>query len=82
MDISYGIVLISILIAFVNCYSQPVIENTKKEGCLDDGRCGAHCEFDGVKLFPDNVVEQKGKCRFLRCNDKFQVLLTSDGMSL
>lgn len=68
--------VIFLLIPLIDGYSQPIIENTRKEGCIDEIRCGPHCEYDGVKLFPNESAEQKGKCRFLRCNEKFQVYLT------
>lgn len=51
--------LLQVFVAFAivaTCYgfSQPIIKNTKANGCIDD-MCGAHCSYDGVKLFPGKI---------------------------
>lgn len=56
-------------------YSQPVIKNTRAEGCID-GQCGSHCAWDGAKLFPGDNLNQIGKCRLLRCASNFDILIT------
>lgn len=63
------------LIALINAVSQPIIPNTRKEGCIE-GTCGSHCDYDGVKLFPNDQKNQEGKCRILKCNKNFDVAIT------
>lgn len=59
------------------CYgvSQPVIKNTRAEGCID-GVCASHCAWDGVKIFPGDNLNQPGKCRHLRCSSDFSIYIT------
>lgn len=69
--------LIGLFVIINTCYgfSQPVIRNTRAEGCVD-GRCGSHCSWDGAKLFPGDNLNQKGKCRLLRCDSNFDIYIT------
>jgi len=56
-------------------YSQPIIQNTRAEGCID-GTCGSHCAWDEAKLFPGDNLNQPGKCRLLRCSSDFNIYIT------
>lgn len=56
--------------------SQPIIPNTRAEGCFD-GKCGSHCAWDGVKFFPFDNVNQPGKCRVLACKSNFDITITN-----
>jgi hypothetical protein len=68
-------VILSVFVTLCYSFSQPIIPNTRVNGCFD-GKCGNHCAYDGEKLFPDESVNQKGQCRVLRCNTNFDVLIT------
>jgi hypothetical protein len=68
------IVLLSV-ISLCYCFSQPIIHDTRKEGCFD-GQCGAHCDFEGSKLFPNDSKNDIGHCRMLRCASNFDILIT------
>lgn len=72
------VVISFLLCAFVVlCYgvSQPIIPNTKAEGCIE-GTCGSHCAWDGAKLFPYDNLNQPGKCRVLKCSKNFEIVIT------
>lgn len=56
-------------------FSQPIIPNTRAEGCID-GVCGPLCSWEEVKLFPDGTLNQPGKCRMLRCTADFSIVIT------
>lgn len=56
-------------------YSQPIIKNTRAEGCID-GVCGSICSWEDVKLFPDQSLNQPGKCQLLRCTSDFDIQIT------
>lgn len=56
-------------------YSQPVIQNTRAEGCID-GICGSLCSWDEAKMFPGDNLNQPGKCRLLRCSSDFSISIT------
>lgn len=56
-------------------FSQPIIPNTRAEGCVD-GVCGSVCSWDGVQLFPNDNLNQPGKCRMLRCSSDFSIYIT------
>lgn len=75
MKLIFALIFI-VLIALCNGSSQPVIKNTKESGCFD-GQCGDHCSYDGAKLFPNDNLNQPGKCRFLKCEKNFDVLITN-----
>jgi hypothetical protein len=67
-----------VLLAFVGyCFavSQPIIPNTRAEGC-HEGTCGSHCAWDGAKLFPSDNLNQPGKCRMLACDSQFSIRIT------
>lgn len=70
-------VIFVILSVISTCYgySQPIIPNTKAEGCFD-GSCGPHCAWDGAQLFPNDNLNQPGKCRMLRCSSNYDILIT------
>lgn len=55
--------------------SQPIIRNTRAEGCVD-GVCASHCAWDGVKIFPGDQLNQPGKCNLLRCSKNFDIFIT------
>jgi Single domain von Willebrand factor type C len=74
MKVSVAIVLIG-FIALCNAFSQPIIPNTREEGCFD-GQCAEHCAWDGVKLLKHDNLNQPGKCRLLKCDEKFNILIT------
>lgn len=76
MKLLFAVALVlAALIALIDANSQPVIKNTKKDGCVE-GTCGSHCDYDGVKLFPHDQKNQEGKCRLLRCSKDFDVYIT------
>lgn len=56
-------------------YSQPIIKDTRAEGCID-GTCGSICSWDEAKLFPGDMLNQPGKCRLLRCSSDFSIHIT------
>lgn len=56
-------------------YSQPIIKNTRAEGCID-GVCGSICSWEDVKLFPNDNLNQPGKCRLLGCSSDFNIQIT------
>lgn len=67
-----------VLFAFIGyCYavSQPIIPNTRAEGCIE-GTCASHCAWDGVKIFSGDALNQPGKCRMLRCASNFDIHIT------
>lgn len=59
------------------CYgfSQPVIRDTKAEGCVGL-KCGDHCSWEDVKIFPGEDLNQPGQCSKLRCSDDFSIYIT------
>ncbi|CRL05042.1 CLUMA_CG018073, isoform A [Clunio marinus] len=63
------------LIAYCYGVSQPVIKDTKTEGCVGD-KCGAHCAWEGAQIFPGEFLNQPGKCRKLFCADNFDIRIT------
>ncbi|KAG5673069.1 hypothetical protein PVAND_003144 [Polypedilum vanderplanki] len=73
----YCAVILVLLSVIGLCYSfsQPVVKNTRKEGCWE-GQCGSHCDFQGTKLFPDDNKNDIGKCRMLRCASNFDLYIT------
>lgn len=68
-------VFVAALVAFCSASTQPVIPNTRAEGC-QDGVCGSHCALDGAKIFPSEQLNQPGKCRTLYCNSDFSIVVT------
>jgi hypothetical protein len=73
MKILFFTLIVSFFVAdFCSAFSEPFIPNTKAEGCFD-GQCGAHCSYDGAKLFPQDNFNQPGKCRLLRCDSQFNI---------
>ncbi|CRL05043.1 CLUMA_CG018085, isoform A [Clunio marinus] len=64
-----------ILIAQCYGYSQPVIPNTREEGCVD-GICASHCAYDGVKIFPSDSLNRPGKCQLMHCASNFDIKIT------
>lgn len=72
----FVLTFICLLIADSCCgFSQPVIPNTRQQGCVD-GTCGSLCAWDGAKLFPQDNLNQPGKCRMLRCSSNFDIFIT------
>lgn len=67
--------LLMSLMALSQGFSQPIIPNTKAEGCVN-GVCGPHCSWEDVKLFPNESLNQPGKCNILRCTDDFSIVIS------
>lgn len=63
------------VIALCHGFSQPIIRNTRAEGCFD-GKCGSHCSWEGAKLFPSDNLNQPGKCRMLACRSNFDIAIS------
>jgi len=68
--------LLVVLISMVHGNTQPVIKNTRAEACVD-GKCGSVCAWDGEKIFQNDELNQKGKCRHLQCTSDFSVKITN-----
>lgn len=67
--------LLCALVACVQGVSQPIIMDTRAEGCIE-GVCNSHCAWDGVKIFPSESLNQPGKCRLLRCSSDFSIYIS------
>ena len=63
------------LVAYVSGFSQPIIRDTKTEGCIGEV-CGPHCAWEDIKLFPGKSQNLPGKCQLGRCTDNFDIYLT------
>jgi hypothetical protein len=68
--------VVLVLVGYVAAVSQPIIPNTRAEGC-NEGTCGSHCAWDGAKIFPNDNLNQPGKCRMLACSSDFSVRITN-----
>lgn len=64
------------LVALCYAVSQPIIRDTRAEGCVEDSHCGSHCAWDGAKIFPGDQLNQPGKCRHLACTKEFDIRIT------
>lgn len=52
------------------------IQNTKIEDCSnDDGNCSSMCQFENLKLLPGTEEVNDGKCRKVKCNHDFSVIV-------
>lgn len=73
--------LLLVFVAFValcDASSQPVIRDTKANGCFD-GQCGNHCYWkdEKVKIWANDALNQPGKCRLLQCRPSFDIAITN-----
>lgn len=50
------------------------IANTKIDDC-SSGNCISMCEFENLKLLPETEVVHDGKCRKVRCNKDFSIIV-------
>ncbi|CRL05047.1 CLUMA_CG018093, isoform A [Clunio marinus] len=70
--------LILFLFVFVaQCFGfiEPVIPNTKAEGCRGD-KCGSHCALEETKIFPGEELNLTGRCGLFYCADNFDIHIT------
>ena len=70
------VILSVFFVAYVSAVSEPVIKNTRAEGCID-GVCASHCDFEGAKIFPGDNLNQLKKCRLLKCSSEFDIRITT-----
>ena len=75
MKILFSLFALLGVISLCYGFSQPIIQNTRKQDCVD-GRCGQLCSWDGAKLFPGDNLNQPGKCRLLACRSNFDIAIT------
>lgn len=50
------------------------IQNTQIEEC-EGGKCAKMCKFENLKLLPGTEEVNDGKCRKVRCNPDFSVIV-------
>lgn len=70
----YSIFFIA-LISNALAFSPPRISDTKSTCTIGD-RTGDCCEWSGVKIWPDESLNQPGECRILSCLSTFDISIT------
>lgn len=66
--------LLVFLIVFDFVNSVGFVQDAKIEDC-SSGTCLEMCEYDNVKLLPDTEETNDGKCRKIKCNSDFSVVI-------
>ncbi|CAG9809418.1 unnamed protein product [Chironomus riparius] len=74
MKISNFLVLIVFLIIIDFANSVGFVHDAKIEDC-STGQCIEMCQYDNLKLLPDTEEVNDGKCRRVKCNSDFSVVI-------
>ena len=74
MRLSSFLILFVFLITFDFAYSVGFVHDSRIEDC-STGKCIEMCQYDNLKLLPDTEEVNDGKCRKIKCNSDFSVVI-------